>query len=176
MVACAAEKRHHQTPSESPQFDSLLLVLRAMLVLEAADRRQVLGSILLRYFHKSMTHTIIKNCLSEQNSTLLQNLSIRDAKIGHVANLIGRFQNRVKFYAENSFIGSGPAKLLTREDEQKSSLEVCLGRVTNLGPFWFFIYFSLQQRLRTPRLLCPPERKSFLAAKFFSTLHFFAKL
>ena len=32
----------------------------------------------------------------------------REAKIGHVTDLIGQFQPRVKFYAGIFFIGSGP--------------------------------------------------------------------
>ena len=45
---------------------------------------------------------------SAYNSTLCYNQPIREAKIGHVVNLIGQIQRRVELNAEKGFIGSGP--------------------------------------------------------------------
>ena len=41
----------------------------------------------------------------KQNSSVV--LTIGTAKIGHVTDLMGHFQRKVKFYAETLFIGSG---------------------------------------------------------------------
>ena len=49
---------------------------------------------------------VLKNPL--WNFYLLWNQPIRDAKNGHVTVFIGRFQRKVKFFAEIFLIGSGP--------------------------------------------------------------------
>ena len=59
--------------------------------------------------------------------TLLWNYTIREAKIGHVTDLIGQFRHRVQFYTGILFIGAGPG--------QEDLLEATVRRLRLLAHF-----------------------------------------